>query len=583
MTCSSSFLRRMATTTLTLCALALAAGAQAQTQSTPFQAIDNPAGPIKNLFIGNDLSAQVDHELDPNAFQIYPAQARPADYGTIVALGGTLYTPDFSNHRSSAAASPLGTRTPFTAVSQTPPSGTGTASDPYSVTTVVDVGSTGIRISQNDSYVSGQDTFRTDITLQNTGTAAQTLVLYRAMDCYLGASDSGYGAASGGTISCTKNANNTPPGRVLSLIPITANSSYRQDRYGDIWRHIATQQPFDDNCAQCANSVDNGMGLSWSLTIPAGGSTTVTHLTLFSPTGNQPLPTSKTVTPGAITAGEMVSYTITVNNPNTAGTPGPTLIDTLPAGFSYVPGSSVHNGSPVADPTIAGQMLTWDGGSLSGISGSSNITLTFTAQSDANLAAGTYYNRVQGAIPGFTVLDSGDTAPVVVTAVAPNALTLAKAVSPSSAAPGETVSYTITVNNPNATAVALDTLVDTLPNGLSYVAGSSTGATTADPAIAGQVLTWNGPLNVAANGSLTLRFSTQLDANLAAGTLYNSVSATATGYTVQPSGNTAPLTVRNTAPRAIPQTIPTLSQWGLLMMSLMLGLLALRQLKAGRL
>lgn len=70
--------------------------------------------------------------------------------------------------------------------------------DPYRVTTVVDLGSSGIRISQSDSHVSGQDTYRTDITLQNTSSADKTLLLYRAMDCYLGASDRGYGAASPG-------------------------------------------------------------------------------------------------------------------------------------------------------------------------------------------------------------------------------------------------------------------------------------------------------------------------------------------------------------------------------------------------
>lgn len=321
------------------------------------------------------------------------------------------------------------------------------------------------------------------------------------------------------------------------------------------------------------------MGLSWSLTIPAGASTTVSHLTLFSPLGTLPLTTAKTVNPGSITAGDAVSYTITVTNPNTAAVDLSTLVDTLPAGFSYVPGSS--SGATTSDPSVAGQNLTWNG-PLS-VAANGSLSLSFSAQSDSTLAAGTYYNRVQGTATGYTVQDSGDTAPVVVTAggTPPGALTTAKTVSPSSAAPGDTVSYTITVTNPNATAVALDTLVDTLPNGLSYVAGSSSGATTTDPGITGQVLTWNGPLNVMANGSLSLSFNVQIDANLTPGTLYNNVSGTASGYTVQPSGNTAALTVRNNS-RAAPQLVPTLSQWGVLSMGLIMALLALYQIKSGR-
>ena len=60
------------------------------------------------------------------------------------------------------------------------------------------------------------------------------------------------------------------------------------------------------------------MGLSWTATIPAGGSITRSHLTNFSPIGNLPLETTKTARDPQTTPGGTNAYTITVDNPNTA-------------------------------------------------------------------------------------------------------------------------------------------------------------------------------------------------------------------------------------------------------------------------
>ena len=66
--------------------------------------------------------------------------------------------------------------------------------------------------------------------------------------------------------------------------------------------------------------------------------------------------------------------------------------------------------------------------------------------------------------------------------------------------------YTITIKNPNANAVTVSSITDTLPAGFAYVAGSTTGATTNDPAIAGQMLTWSGSFSVPAGSSISLHF-----------------------------------------------------------------------------
>jgi uncharacterized repeat protein (TIGR01451 family) len=107
---------------------------------------------------------------------------------------------------------------------------------------------------------------------------------------------------------------------------------------------------------------------------------------------------------------------------------------------------------------------------------------------------------------------------------------------------GGTNLYTIAINNPNAAAVTITAVTDELPPGFSYLAGSTTGATTADPTVAGSTLTWPGSFVVPGGSSLTLSFG--VNVGTATGTFLNQASATADGvYTVAPTGPTAPITV----------------------------------------
>src|SRR5882762_7139917 len=108
-------------------------------------------------------------------------------------------------------------------------------------------------------------------------------------------------------------------------------------------------------------------------------------------------------------------------------------------------------------------------------------------------------------------------------------------------APSETAIYTITINNSGNAPVTLNTINDTLPPGFSYVTGSSSVLTTADPAVLGQELTWNGPFALPANGSSVLTFSATASAT--PGDYLNNAGATAEGIPVSPTGPTAQVTV----------------------------------------
>jgi hypothetical protein len=278
-------LRRSLTTLALSCVLA-AAGAGAAFAAVPSLDIGNAAtGPLNKIAIGTDLSCQLQHVGD-TSFEFYPPSATPGDCGTFVSVDGTLFAPDFANH-DGTATSGLGSYTPFTGVSQSPVGGAGTTASPRTVTTTGDAGGSGLRVTETDTYVNGQESYRTDVNISNSGGSAKSGILYRAGDCYLQNTDNGFGfsGSPNGSIGCSANANNTPPGRIEQWVPITGGDTWTEDGYSDVWGKIGAQTPFANDCVHCADLTDNGAGLSWTFTVNPGQSVTFAHYTTFSPTG----------------------------------------------------------------------------------------------------------------------------------------------------------------------------------------------------------------------------------------------------------------------------------------------------------
>jgi hypothetical protein len=141
----------------------------------------------------------------------------PGSCGWTLATGGTLY--GYSNSGDAWAS-----------VSPAALTGTGTLQDPYVVTTTVAAmnGSipTGIQLTERDAYVVGDESYRTDLTVQNAGGSPISGTLYRVADCTLQGDDDSFGFAdpSSGTVACAQNANNSPAGPVEAFVPLTAGS-----------------------------------------------------------------------------------------------------------------------------------------------------------------------------------------------------------------------------------------------------------------------------------------------------------------------------------------------------------------------
>jgi len=395
--------------TMVACTVATAQAQKGVFQPVPAELqtdvqIISSAGPLNQIFLGVDTAAQIAHTTD-SSYEVYPPGTTPADYGTFIVVADTLYAPDFAGHGGTATGS-IGTYTPFTPISQSPVSGAGSSGNPFVVTTVVGVGATGLTITQVDSYVIGQESYRTDVTIASAG-GAVSAILYRAMDCFLGGSDSGFGFVTGSSVGCSTNANNAPPDRIEQLVPLSGGNSYYHAGYSEVWAAIGTHQPFNNTC-RCTEQIDNGAGLSWNIDIPAGGSVTRSNLTVFSPLGAQALFVTKSADAPNAAAGAADGYTIVVTNPNAAAATLSSIVDTLPAGFSYTAGSS--SGATTTDPSVAAQVLTWAGPFNVPAGGTLSLHFAVTVST----ANGTYFNQATADAGGQTVAGTGPTAPITI-------------------------------------------------------------------------------------------------------------------------------------------------------------------------
>ena len=90
-----------------------------------------------------------------------------------------------------------------------------------------------------------------------------------------------------------------------------------------------------------------------------------------------------------VTRGELVPYTITVNNVTGLLLTDVTIIDRFPAGFSYVEGSARLDGVPT-EPTIVGRELSWSGLAVTGIE---SRTIKLLLAVGAGVTEGEYVNR----------------------------------------------------------------------------------------------------------------------------------------------------------------------------------------------
>ena len=252
--------------------LVVPAVGQALTISSP--------GPITSIEVSPSLNCNAAY-IGTTPYQFFSPFSPAGDCGLILtrtdALSGATSVTQYGN---------------FVPESQSPSvAGTGTAGDPFTVTTLACAGIDTIDCGPNASilsapqvtttvrYVTGDDFYRTDVSVLGRLDGAETIGLYQYADCFLQNSDQGFGFLDGnGGVFCSANANNSPDGPLEGFIAVDpANNpvSWLEGGFSTVRGTITggSGAALANACEpSCDFSQDNGMALGWTrIPLGAGG------------------------------------------------------------------------------------------------------------------------------------------------------------------------------------------------------------------------------------------------------------------------------------------------------------------------
>ena len=285
----------------------------------PF-AVDNLPSPLCingnpiQACIGSDSSIQVRHNRWAGG-QVYGWQNGDADSGVWLWTGGDIYGPDACySGRTSTKMSKVHA---WTTMNHSGPTGSGAVADPWIITTVLQAGSSGVRVTQRLSYVNGQDYFRLTWDVVNASDAATTVNLFHAVDSYLADTNYGFGYYDAG--SGAVGGSDEQRRWYMLFVPETPATAYNEGWYWQVWQGIGycgdNQSCSPIDCSQGigftnqidSNAIDNGFGLQWRRSIGAGAVIRLGDWWTFGgspliPSRLTPTPTStpsRTITPTA--------------------------------------------------------------------------------------------------------------------------------------------------------------------------------------------------------------------------------------------------------------------------------------------
>ena len=217
--------------------------------------------------------------------------------------------------------------------------------------------------------------------------------------------------------------------------------------------------------------------------------------------GSGPLVIAATASPSPAVPGGTVHFTVTVTNTGSGTYTGAAFTDPL----ADVLDDASYNGNAAATAGTVGftsPNLTWTGTLAPGASATITFSVTVSSPDTGNkILAGTITSATAGS---NCAAGSGDSRCAVSVPVA--ILTISAAPSTTSATPGTTVGYTITVTNSGTAAFTGAAFTDPLADVLDDASYNGDAAATAGSvSYASPNLTWTG--NLAAGATATITFS----------------------------------------------------------------------------
>ena len=245
----------------------------------------------------------------------------------------------------------------------------------------------------------------------------------------------------------------------------------------------------------------------------------------------------KTANPGTVPPGDIVTFTILLDHTSasTADAYDLEVVDTLPAGLTYVTGSA---SIPV---TVSGQQLTFNIAVLT--LAADNTSFTFQARVDNDVTFGATltntanlaYTSLSGTVSEERNYSDADTADVTAdeTTFIDAVKTVTVAVDGNGdglAQPGDTLEYTVTLTNTGSAASNV-IFTDTLPSETTYVTGSLTSSTGTVDASGAPALTVTIP-SMADGDSVTITFRAVVNSGVSEGTVISNQGSVDSNQTV---------------------------------------------------
>jgi uncharacterized repeat protein (TIGR01451 family) len=220
----------------------------------------------------------------------------------------------------------------------------------------------------------------------------------------------------------------------------------------------------------------------------------------------------KTVSNATPNVGDVVTFTLTLANTGLDTATGVSIQDVVPDGYSAI--TNISNGG-----VLSGSSITWSGLTVAvGLP----ITLTFDATVQPT---GNYRNVAQVTAANEFDIDSNpnnddgdqseddedfaepDVQQIIDLSLTKTAVLLVDADGSGDYTPGDTVHFTIQVDNAGPNAATGVAVRDAVPNGFSGISNITNGGS-----LSGSTITWTG-LNVAVNGSVTVGFDAIVELN----------------------------------------------------------------------
>lgn len=178
---------------------------------------------------------------------------------------------------------------------------------------------------------------------------------------------------------------------------------------------------------------------------------------------------TKSASPDPVTAGNQVTYTLTVRNNGPNPAVGVQAVDTLPAGVTYV-SSSPSTGSC----SVEAQTVTC---SLGTLADDAVVTIPVVVRVPAGSDATSLTNVARATSTTSDPALGNNSAAVTTTVVRQADVAITKSATPASPVPGTDVTYTLTATNDGASRAADVTVTDTLPSGMTVRSARSDDAT----------------------------------------------------------------------------------------------------------